>query len=170
MTVRLFPEMTAWLFAGRRSLVILPESRPRDRDRELFEVTELVARGPAALVCHPFAVERMLGAAPRAGALPLLATHHGYAVTHVVDLRGVLIPGQASPIAALLVGEEAPTVRVLRCDSAEPRILARPERGRVWRAVASTWDTPGVTDVTTTTDCPRDPAAVLAAFGGPAHE
>ena len=106
-------------------------------------------------------------------ALDALETHGllSAPLTHVVDLSGAYLPGQGTPLAVLLSDAAAPpspTVRVLRCDGAEPE---RPERmgdGRVWRAIVEAWDTAGATDWTTTADVPRD-AGALRAFlrGGP---
>ena len=100
-------------------------------------------------------------------ALDALETHGllSAPLTHVVDLSGVYLPGQGTPLAVLLSDAAAPpspTVRVLRCDGAEPE---RPERmgdGRVWRAIVEAWDTPGSTPWTATADVERRAPAVAA--------
>lgn len=108
----------------------------------------------------PLAVRRSIHGGPRRGA------------THILDLCGVYIPGQGSPLAAVLVGPTRSTyVRVLRCVRGEPRVPEDPAEGAVFKDVLARWDIPGETPWTRVTDFRRTDGRGIASlladtFGG----
>jgi len=180
--------------ATARSVCFLPLPHPSEKGaEELIATWNQVLCGPCAIVTDRRTIERMLAvprAAPgvdvphrglldrrvipsrkqraRLGALGTALAgpdEPGFAVTHIVDLGGVYLPGQGTCVWVLFTGDAVvcPTVRVMRCDRGEPETPRRPEKGLVWSAIAAgfAWDTLGSTDWTTTVDVPRDDVAAV---------
>ncbi len=84
-------------------------------------------------------------------------------LTHVIDLGGCYLPGQAMPTMLLLARAQPPaseTVLVLEYLLGEPATPAHPEDGLVWRSVLRHARAPGGDEWTRCAAVPRSSLAV----------